>query len=680
MRKSSISNSKPNKFKTVKWLYILLGLFVILLFFFNIRLLTLDETEWTVQAEITAAEGVPHQIWHPPLYDYLLAGFVKLFGTSLLVWRLFGFTCFIINLILIYVLGKKIFEKNPKQQQMIFVLILLYVLSPLIFQQSLLMDTDNTIHTTMLILCTIFLYNALKKDSWKSYALFSIALAFFFLSKIITPVIFLGAVFVYLLMSKSWRKLLYFITASIGGILIFLGIWYLYTFLTGLSFISIFTAIYSRVLAEFSISTIFHRLQISTLGLIWDAFWLSLPFVLMIIMLIIYKIPKWIHLKMSFEDILTIFFLFMIALYQIIRPSGIHLKYLYPAFVVILIPIVAWIYEVKDIKFQWKNKNTNRLIKSKFLKVALSIFGILCLAAGLIIKFILKPDYASMANKYLASDHIESYRFIPGISNIPLTFIILGTILILFAVTSIFFQKFIKSTIINPLNKLSIEKFLFIIAIINIIYILIIGDYLLGVIFLNPLILFLASIPFIVLMFLAFSGMRRILPILIILTLSTGFALLMIQSATSYPKQMSWTNYGELGMSEVIAKYSPACTNNAVFLMRTDIGNYICSTDAYEHEKITTKIIYYDKYAGERKYNRSIDGVGTNMSKWYPTTIFYDSASDAQIAYEQIASRIDYVILDPYSNPTLARTIIAKDFILSEKISDFEIYKRTSLK
>lgn len=87
----------------------------------------------------------PHDIglWHPPLYDYLLAGFVGIFGFSPFAVRAFGAVCV---LLAVFVLTLAMRRTAPQMPQIGYVVLAaLVLLNPLVISGALIPDIDGSL-------------------------------------------------------------------------------------------------------------------------------------------------------------------------------------------------------------------------------------------------------------------------------------------------------------------------------------------------------------------------------------------------------------------------------------------------------------------------------------------------------------------------------------------------------
>ena len=101
-------------------------------------------------------------LWHPPLYDYLLAGFVGVFGFSPFSVRAFGLVCVLVAAFLLLFVLRRMMSK-PSQLAYV-VLTALVLLSPQIISGALIPDIDGSFGLIVVVL-GLWLATVVKQDS-----------------------------------------------------------------------------------------------------------------------------------------------------------------------------------------------------------------------------------------------------------------------------------------------------------------------------------------------------------------------------------------------------------------------------------------------------------------------------------------------------------------------------------
>lgn len=121
--------------------------------------LVADELANRSAAESVVLTGAPKSfgldrllLGHPPLYLYTVAAFFRIFGIGDMQARLVGLAFFILNLVLVFALGKNLYPKNKLATPLA---LLFFGLSPLVVQGFSIIDIDQTLLTFTL---TLFFY------------------------------------------------------------------------------------------------------------------------------------------------------------------------------------------------------------------------------------------------------------------------------------------------------------------------------------------------------------------------------------------------------------------------------------------------------------------------------------------------------------------------------------------
>ncbi|MDD5238072.1 MAG: glycosyltransferase family 39 protein [Candidatus Omnitrophica bacterium] len=121
--------------------------------------LVADELANRSAAESVVLIGAPKSfgldrllLGHPPLYLYTVAVFFRIFGIGDIQARLVGLAFFVLNLILVFMLGKSLYPKNKLAAPLA---LLFFGLSPLVIQGFSIIDIDQTLLAFTL---TLFFY------------------------------------------------------------------------------------------------------------------------------------------------------------------------------------------------------------------------------------------------------------------------------------------------------------------------------------------------------------------------------------------------------------------------------------------------------------------------------------------------------------------------------------------
>lgn len=157
-------------------------------------------------------------LWHPPLYDYLLAGHLWLWGVSPFAVRSFGAICVILTFFVLTLALRRI---APSMRQHGYVIMgALFMLNPLVISDALVPDIDGTLGVLVVALAlwtaTVVALDAL---SWRMM-LWLVGLAAlavstkFILAGIVAVIVGCAALLAY---SQRWRKALCVVVAFTIG-------------------------------------------------------------------------------------------------------------------------------------------------------------------------------------------------------------------------------------------------------------------------------------------------------------------------------------------------------------------------------------------------------------------------------------------------------------------------------
>ena len=167
-------------------------------------------------------------LWHPPLYDYLLAGFVGIFGFSTFSVRAFGAVCVLLAVFFLTLAMRRI---APSMPQVGYVaLSALVLLNPLVISGALVPDIDTSLGFLVVVLA-LWLATILKQEELTLKL--GIWLAAFATLSIATKLVMSGFVAVILgvaaLLSRTqrWRKVLALIGAFVVGTAVAMALMFL---------------------------------------------------------------------------------------------------------------------------------------------------------------------------------------------------------------------------------------------------------------------------------------------------------------------------------------------------------------------------------------------------------------------------------------------------------------------
>lgn len=214
--------------------------------------LNLDNMDFPAIAEHTAFTGVPVYyrgeecpnfpgLFHPPLYIYLLAAWIRAFGFGEAQARLFGMVCALVHGAVVLAIIRTLFGIAFRRWHPLFWAV--FLLNPYTLQTASITDIDSTIYGPLLCLVLLATLRISWRNgewrtdsaSWPEFALIGLALFLCLWAKLTTVLLVFPFVFLLLIAREGIRRAALAATAIAGAsISVFLASYYLYGALTGL--------------------------------------------------------------------------------------------------------------------------------------------------------------------------------------------------------------------------------------------------------------------------------------------------------------------------------------------------------------------------------------------------------------------------------------------------------------
>lgn len=156
------------------WLSLWAGWMFVLLFVAGApKPLNLDSTEFPMAVEATARTGKPvyyHSeqnpsavgLYHPPLYIYSMAAWVRVFGFGEIQLRLFGMTCAILQGAVVLAIIRTLFGRDRMRRWRPWFWII-FLLNPYTIQGASITDIDSTVYGPLLCMALL----AVLRLSWR---------------------------------------------------------------------------------------------------------------------------------------------------------------------------------------------------------------------------------------------------------------------------------------------------------------------------------------------------------------------------------------------------------------------------------------------------------------------------------------------------------------------------------
>lgn len=262
--------------------------------------------------------------------------------------------------------------------------VLLYAINPLLIQHSMVLNADNNISAFAIILYVYLFCRFERSDKitfLQSRLILSLAVLFNFWAKEITPCFLMGAVVIYRLFNREFKKLLYDVVFNIMlGLALFWGTWYLYCRLSGTDVFAFIKFTVARKSPKILTMKFFaNQLKMFWVIWKWPFYWVSAPFfILLFISMARRKLNYFLLKSLESVDFLCIASALMFLPFIFVKPSIDMMKYQYPCYP-LFIAVMAHVI-VKDFyaPVRFRDMKDNILLKLAavflFLIIGLSIW------------------------------------------------------------------------------------------------------------------------------------------------------------------------------------------------------------------------------------------------------------------------------------------------------------------
>lgn len=207
----------------------------------------LDNMDFPAVAKATSETGLPLYyrgeenpqhlgLYHPPLYIYLLAGWIRLFGFGEVQIRLFGYVCLLVQFWLAFRIMGLLFGREIVRPW-VPVILLAFLPHAYTLQAASIVDIDTTIYGPILLAVLCFTLSLSWRDGvWhgeevtpRDCFVIAVLLSIALWAKLTTSLLtFLVLPLLLLPKLRWWKALLCSLAAGIGGILLFAGSYWLY--------------------------------------------------------------------------------------------------------------------------------------------------------------------------------------------------------------------------------------------------------------------------------------------------------------------------------------------------------------------------------------------------------------------------------------------------------------------
>ncbi len=410
--------------------YIFIFIFITLSIVQSDKNFTLDEIDFPAVSLATSETGKPIYyrgednknhigLYHPPLYIYSLAAYIKIFGFNEISVRFFGVLCTLLTALISIKIIKKLFPREDSEGIISTIFISLFLSHPYTLANATLPDIDQTI---LPILISLYLLILIKLDSYRFNGKLlnntilllipSLIFAVNLWAKLTTPLALVPlSFFIFLVQKKTVMNALK-ATLIVGflGLFFFLVSYFLYCHFLNLPLLYTF---------EFLIHSFFKGTS-GSVGLVDKIFfnigyfnyfssWLTIPFILLFSISFFYLILKKVKSDSEkFTIILSAFGIFVSLFYLcLISPFGGFFKYVFPVFFIFFIPIAYFIY-----CNLFANYSPNKIVSHKNIFIFIVLFVILSLSfQSIFVKDISFLTHEKISGLFLSIIFLISFIF-----------------------------------------------------------------------------------------------------------------------------------------------------------------------------------------------------------------------------------------------------------------------------
>ncbi len=367
----------------MKWVpKVVIVVFVLLIVAQAGKKYVLDEIDFPLIAQATSETGIPvyyrgetlktgNGLYHPPLYIYSLALFVKLFGFSENSVRAFGMLCVLLTAYIVILIYNTLQPDDDKKRGVFELSFLsLFLLHPYTIANATLPDIDQTVLPITIVL---FVYGLLKLfmssapsltgvgKAKKELLIMSGLFALTLWAKLTTPLalpFFAGALFI--VFGFGFRRSFLFAAAiSLIGSLVFVASFWAYCLLVKLPV----SFTFDFLLQSFTKGTagsegVVRKILFNLYSAKYFVFWLVIPFVTLFLVSLFSLVKKTREVPTRTAIVISLIFVTVTVFYLcLIAPFGGFFKYPFAVFSLAPFFIAFFISERIDME-----KNVNKWV------------------------------------------------------------------------------------------------------------------------------------------------------------------------------------------------------------------------------------------------------------------------------------------------------------------------------
>jgi len=350
-------------------------------FYFSIpKPFTLDEAPMVRMAEkitlmgpktFLPEPGGGEPLAHPPLYDYMNALVIKLFGAGETALRGVGLFFYILSLVVLIIFTRSVFRKSPHEKNIASLIVAsLYLVNPLIIQSSILIDGDSGISAFLILLfCLLFyIFDGYEgRNFFYSRFILALVLAVSLMIKELTPVFLSAGIILYRVFCRDFKKLLLDVFFTVGtAVCLFWAGWHLYCFFSGTDPLAFLKYTLLKKGGKVTPTFLFKQVTLLFMTGKWPFYWPSAPFSLLVFAAFFYRLKVFFKEKaLKSEDFAFISATVIFIPYQFVKPSLEMMKYQYPAYPLFVFAVTWLVMRVvftgeRQKKMPGQSETTNR--------------------------------------------------------------------------------------------------------------------------------------------------------------------------------------------------------------------------------------------------------------------------------------------------------------------------------
>ena len=281
--------------------------------------------------------GMP--VTHPLLYTFTQAAVQRVFGPGEFPLRMYGVFHFVVSLILLLAIINELLKEDRFLKNIgMGIGALLYIINPLLIQHSVVINADNNILTTTILVFIYFFVRFEKFDGdrfFYSRFLLGLLLALCFWAKELAPAFIFFGILVYRLINREFGKFICeVVLIGMVGLAVFWVTWWIYCAATGtdvLGFIKY--TIIGKSKRAFSRSYLSDISNMVFYGSRWNIYWASVPFFVSLAAVFVRRAGSFItDRRLNSTDLIFICAITAWVPFQFFRPTIDMVKYQYPTY------------------------------------------------------------------------------------------------------------------------------------------------------------------------------------------------------------------------------------------------------------------------------------------------------------------------------------------------------------